>query len=225
MKNRKTRTSRIQPKAIINVALELLDAKGLDGITLRGLAAKLGVKAPTLYWYFKNKQDIIDDMAHAILSTEQLNNLTSQKICDWSIWLKDLAHATRDALMSHRDGGRVVAGASFFRAHALARLSFLATKVLVEAGFPIIDASIGASTVLNYIWGFVIEEQSHIPVPDDSRIKRSIGHTIFERLDEESHQLWSQITEERNMLTTSSQFEIGLEIIIKGLKSPLNNVQ
>lgn len=219
MKKRKTRTSRIQPKVVINVALEILDAKGLDGITLRGLASKLGVKAPTLYYYFKNKQDIIDDMAHAILSTEKLNILTSQNICDWTSWLKDLALATRDALISYRDGGRVVAGASFFRAHALARLSFFVSKVLVEAGFSIIDANIGASTVLNYIWGFVIEEQSHVPISDDSRIRRTMGHTIFEMLDEENNRLWNQINDERNMLTAKAQFEKGLEIIIKGLES------
>lgn len=76
MKERKPRASRIQPEAVIKVALEILDNEGLDGITLRGLAAKLSVQAPALYRYFEDKQDIIDDMAQAILSTDKLNNIT-----------------------------------------------------------------------------------------------------------------------------------------------------
>lgn len=223
MKERKPRASRIQPEAVIKVALEILDSEGLEGITLRGLAAKLSVQAPALYRYFKDKQDIIDDMAQAILSTDKLNNITfPQNICDWPSWLKDLARSTRDALIAHRDGGRVVAGASSFRAHALAKLSFLTTRVLIEAGFTPIGASIAASTILDYVWGFVIEEQSYTVTPDDSRIKRSIGHTIFERLNEENHQLWNQIADERKRLTPTGQFDRGLDVIIEGLKSTLN---
>ena len=226
MKERKPRASRIQPEAVIKVALEILDNKGLDGITLRGLAAKLDVQAPALYRYFKDKQDIIDDMAQAILSTDKLNNMTfPQNKCDWPRWLKDLALSTRDALIAHRDGGRVVAGASFFRAHALAKLSFLTTKVLIEAGFTPIEASVAASTIFDYVWGFVIEEQSNTATPDDSRIKRTIGHTIFERLSEENLQLWNQITDEKKRLTPTGQFESGLDVIIEGLKSTLNKSQ
>jgi TetR/AcrR family tetracycline transcriptional repressor len=226
MKERKPRASRIQPEAVIKVALEILDTEGLDGITLRGLAAKLDVQAPALYRYFKDKQDIIDDVAQAILSTDRLNNTTyPQNICNWSSWLRDLAHSTRDALIAHRDGGRVVAGASSLRAHALAKLSFLTTKVLIKAGFAPIDASVAASTIFDYVWGFVIEEQSYAATSDDSRIKRTIGHTIFERLNEDDLQLWNQIIDERKRLTSMGQFDCGLDMVIEGLKSALKKRQ
>jgi TetR/AcrR family transcriptional regulator, tetracycline repressor protein len=223
MKERKPRVSRIQPEAVIKVALEILDKEGIDGITLRGIAAKLSVQAPALYRYFKDKQDIINDMAQSILRTDKLNKITfPHNKCDWPRWLKELAHSTRDALIAHRDGGKVVAGASFFRAHALAKLSFLTTKVLIEAGFTPIEASVAASTIFDYVWGFVIEEQSYTAMHDDSRIKRTIGHTIFERLDEENLQLWNQIATERKRLTPTGQFDFGLDVIIEGLKSTFN---
>jgi TetR/AcrR family transcriptional regulator, tetracycline repressor protein len=226
MKERKAKTPRIQPQDVVKAALEILDGEGLECITLRGLATKLGVQAPALYWYFKDKQDIIDDMAQAILITDKLSNLTfPQDKEDWPKWLKNLASSTRDALMAHRDGGKVVAGASFSRAHALAGLSFLATKVLIEAGFTPIEASVAASTIFDYVWGFVIEEQSSTATPDDTRIKRSIGHTIFERLSEENLQLWDQITDEKKRLTSTGQFDRGLDVIIEGLESTLRKVQ
>ena len=48
---------------VVRVALRLLDEAGLDGLTLRRLAAELDVKAPALYWHFANKQDLLDHMA------------------------------------------------------------------------------------------------------------------------------------------------------------------
>ncbi len=45
----------------------VLDEEGLDDVTLRKIASKLGIQDPTLYWHFKNKSDLIDDMAEAIL--------------------------------------------------------------------------------------------------------------------------------------------------------------
>ena len=41
---------------IVAEAVALLDADGLEHVTLRKLAARLGAQAPTLYWHMKNKQ-------------------------------------------------------------------------------------------------------------------------------------------------------------------------
>jgi TetR/AcrR family tetracycline transcriptional repressor len=49
MKTRKAKTPRIQPESIVKVALEILDEEGLEHVTLRRLATKLGVQAPALY--------------------------------------------------------------------------------------------------------------------------------------------------------------------------------
>ena len=41
---------------------------GLDGLTLRKLAAELRVEAPAVYWHFKNKQELLDEMATCVLT-------------------------------------------------------------------------------------------------------------------------------------------------------------
>jgi AcrR family transcriptional regulator len=51
---------------IAQAGLRLLDATGIEGITMRALAAELGVQAPTLYWHVKSKQDIFRAMAVAM---------------------------------------------------------------------------------------------------------------------------------------------------------------
>jgi TetR/AcrR family transcriptional regulator, tetracycline repressor protein len=41
---------------IIAAALTLLDERGLDGLTTRALADRLGIRQPALYWHFKDRR-------------------------------------------------------------------------------------------------------------------------------------------------------------------------
>ncbi|WP_246610148.1 TetR/AcrR family transcriptional regulator [Nonomuraea rhizosphaerae] len=54
--------------AIVGRALEIGDAEGLDGLTIRRLAADLGVTPMALYWHFKNKELLLVGMADHLIS-------------------------------------------------------------------------------------------------------------------------------------------------------------
>ncbi|WP_336211511.1 TetR/AcrR family transcriptional regulator [Nonomuraea sp. LPB2021202275-12-8] len=45
---------------IVRAAVELLDAEGLDGLSMRKLGAKLGSGATSLYWYVANKDELLE---------------------------------------------------------------------------------------------------------------------------------------------------------------------
>jgi AcrR family transcriptional regulator len=49
-------------------ALDLLDTDGLEGLTMRKLAAHLGVQAGALYWHFQSKRALLDAVADALLA-------------------------------------------------------------------------------------------------------------------------------------------------------------
>ena len=91
-------------------ALRLLDAAGIDGITMRALAADLGIQAPTLYWHVKSKQDIFRAMAVAMSQDAAALMTASDSNAPWRERLAGWAHALRKTLLSHRDGARVFAG-------------------------------------------------------------------------------------------------------------------
>jgi TetR/AcrR family tetracycline transcriptional repressor len=223
MKTKTAKTPRLQPEAIIKVALEILDAEGLENVTLRRIAAKLNVQAPALYWHFKNKQDIKDDMAQAILTNAKLDSFTSPtEINQWSSWLTDLMHCLRNALIAHRDGGRVVAGASFGRAFALEKILVLITRVLMKAGFDSLHASIAAATTIDYVWGFVIEEQAGTEPEKLISALSTPEHIQSIRTDSEDDAFLSAIMEEYRKVTPTETFDWGLQVIITGLKGALN---
>jgi TetR/AcrR family transcriptional regulator, tetracycline repressor protein len=52
---------------IVAAALAQLDEAGLDGLTLRRLAERLGIRAPTLYWHVRDKRELMDLVAGAVM--------------------------------------------------------------------------------------------------------------------------------------------------------------
>lgn len=50
---------------ILSVATELFSAKGFEGVSIRNIATEVGVKLPTLYYYFKDKRDLYEEVESA----------------------------------------------------------------------------------------------------------------------------------------------------------------
>ncbi|MFF3574845.1 TetR family transcriptional regulator, partial [Nocardia jiangxiensis] len=95
---------------IARAGLRLLDATGIDGITMRALAAELGVRAPTLYWHVTSKQDIFRAMA-VVMSRDAAEVMTAaDRRAPWPDCITRWAHALRRTMLAHRDGARVFAG-------------------------------------------------------------------------------------------------------------------
>ncbi|SUC32937.1 Tetracycline repressor protein class B from transposon Tn10 [Providencia rettgeri] len=55
--------ARLDKETIITAALDLLNEVGMEGLTTRKLAQKLGVEQPTLYWHVKNKRALLDALS------------------------------------------------------------------------------------------------------------------------------------------------------------------
>jgi TetR/AcrR family tetracycline transcriptional repressor len=157
----------LDKQRIIEEAVALLDERGLDGVTMRTLAARLDVQAPTLYWHVRNKAALVAELADAILS-DQLADLKPASADEtWRGWLAGVALRLRQAMLAHPDGARVVAAAHV--SHALADLAELAMATLVDRGVPLRDARLTVLCVERFTIGHVLEEQS--PPPDPETIK------------------------------------------------------
>nr|QWP89370.1 Nucleoid occlusion factor SlmA [Escherichia coli] len=63
--------TKLQPNTVIRAALDLLNEVGVDGLTTRKLAERLGVQQPALYWHFRNKRALLDALAEAMLAENQ----------------------------------------------------------------------------------------------------------------------------------------------------------
>jgi len=156
-------------RRIITAALELLDEVGLNELSLRKLAAKLNLKAPALYWHFKNKEELIDYMAEAILSEEFADLTPRAQDEPWQDWTITLCKRLRKAMLGYRDGGRIVTGAHFFPAITLVRLFETSAQSLTSAGVEEVHAELIVSTAVHFTFGRVIEEQSG---PEEDQVRK-----------------------------------------------------
>jgi len=140
------------------VALELLDEVGLEGLTLRQLAARLKVKAPAIYWHFKNKQDLIDEMASSVFRNgiQQIRPTSGMK---WDRWAIAYGTGLRRILLLHRDGAKMISGTRLTD-NSLYEPMEMALRKFVDAGFSTYFAVVALSTIYSYVIGFVIEEQA-----------------------------------------------------------------
>ena len=147
---------------IVAEAVALLDAEGLDGVTTRKLAARLGVQSPTLYWHVPNKAALVTAIADAILDQQFGNMSPPEPEQHWQDWLRDLAERLRQALLAHPDGARVISASQLSR--TMAAISELAMSTLVAGGIPLHQARVIVLTVERFTVGHVLEEQA--PRPD-----------------------------------------------------------
>jgi AcrR family transcriptional regulator len=60
--------ARLSRETVVDGALALTDADGLEGLTIRRLAQHLGVTPMALYWHFKNKDELLDAVADRLWS-------------------------------------------------------------------------------------------------------------------------------------------------------------
>jgi TetR/AcrR family tetracycline transcriptional repressor len=200
----------LKQKQIITASLELLKTQGLANLSLREIARQLHFQAPALYWYFKSKEDLVDYMAEAILEKE-FDTLRARRDDEtWQDWLTQQMVKLRKAMLAYPDGARVVAGAHLYPAVSLARLLETSLVSLLSAGIELQDARRIAMTMINYTFGFVIEEQA-APGPEElAKVDLERFLAPYPRMAESVKDI------DRSHEAVDEDFMIGLGYIIKG---------
>ncbi|MET9719522.1 TetR/AcrR family transcriptional regulator [Streptomyces rochei] len=161
------RRAPLDRRRVADTALDLLNEVGLDGLTLRAIARELDVKAPALYWHFKDKQALLDEMA-----TEMYRRMVADTSLDpadtWRERLLKTNRGLRAALLGYRDGAKVFSGSRFTGAvHAEQMESDL--RLFATAGLTLPQAVRATTTAYVFTLGFVTEEQGVHPLPGERR--------------------------------------------------------
>jgi TetR/AcrR family transcriptional regulator, tetracycline repressor protein len=201
-------------EAIVAAALELLAEGGLEAVSFRRIATRLGVSAPTLYWHVDSKRQLMDLMAEVLGRRTGSGDAGPRPGQPWWEWLRTDARQMFTALISTRDAPRVVAG------NRPTPDSFAGIErtlgVLVEAGltpgqaqqtlFAIGAYVIGSATE----WQAEAERQSSRPVADQDGL---LADALADR-----PVLLAAIAELMDQPNTSA-FEYGLDLLVDGLRA------
>lgn len=167
---------KVNRAVIVQASLNLLNRVGLEQLTLRRLAKELKIQAPTLYWHFKSKEELLDAMATLVLAKGAPSLLPSKSASDWKNWVNAFAIGLRQTLLYYRDGARLVAGSRLIDTVYMETAERIGRR-LIEAGFSVREAVVLLSTIYTFTISFVIEEQAVFPVPGE----RSPAYDIQKR--------------------------------------------
>jgi AcrR family transcriptional regulator len=177
--------------SIVRAALDLLDEGGLEGLTVRAVASRLGVQAPALYWHVRSKQDLLDEMATEIWRQVGLELAALPPDLPWRQTMIAFAAITRRALLAHRDGAKVFTGTYLTDPGVLESQEDLADRMMTQ-GFTLADVIRAYSLLYNFTIGFCIEEQAVAQAVAAGDDRYSLPRRAA-RLDAETHPLTAAV--------------------------------
>jgi AcrR family transcriptional regulator len=127
-------------EAVIQAALGMLDAVGVAGLSMRALADRLGVKAASLYWHIRDKDQLLELVAESVLDRVTVTTPAA----GWRPQVTAACDELAGFLKVHRGAATVVLGS--LPVVQRSRLTRDLGQVLATAGLA--DADTAATTLV-----------------------------------------------------------------------------
>jgi len=194
----KTASPPLTRTEILEAARRQAEAGDLDQLTVRKLADELDVTPMALYRHVRDKDDIIEGVADALLADQGLPDPAMR----WDAYLVELARSLRAVLRDHPVIVTVFTRRPQVGPAARARLAG-GREALVGAGFSERDSTRVYAAVHTYTLGFCALEAGRAG---------SDGGGGGEDGDDESGVIAGFVSEQ--------QFEFGLRALVRGLPAP-----
>jgi len=150
-----TADTKLSKQRVVLEAVGLADREGVDGLSMRRLAAVLGAGAMSLYHYVANKEELLDAMIDIVFEEIELPTDAT----DWQSAMRQRAISTRQVLARHPWAiglleSRTSPGPANLRHHEAV------TACLRRAGFSVLMATHANWLLDSYVYGFALQESS-----------------------------------------------------------------
>jgi AcrR family transcriptional regulator len=192
---------------IVAAAVELLDAQGVDGLTMRRLADRLGSGVMSLYWHVDNKEDVLDLALDSVLEYRG-----PPQIVESQDWRGEVVHVLDDwrASMLRHPWSASLLPRRALGPNILSRLELL-SKTLSGAGVADADLNVAIWSLWNHVMGATITRASFDLSEDD----RAAAQQRLTRLSER----YPTIERSRLLLDNDwdGAFRKGLDFLLDGL--------
>lgn len=153
------RRGRLTRELVVRTALRLMDAEGLEAVSMRRVARELGVEAMSLYHHVRDKEDLLD----GVIETAMAEFPYPEDHPDWREAGRRTARAWRALLKAHPHILTLLA----HRREPLTAVSALrpmdhALAVLERVGLSPEETVRAFRAFGSYIQGFVLAEIAHL---------------------------------------------------------------
>ncbi|MCT2346315.1 TetR/AcrR family transcriptional regulator C-terminal domain-containing protein [Niallia taxi] len=217
----KKQQPQISEDKILATSWELLGEDGIEKLSMRKLANRLGIQAPSLYWYFKSKQNLYQRLANTV-SKVILEEFHSDG--DWKEQLTELAITTRSVLSRYPCSTQLM---MMTLPHEPDIIRFTNTMLLCVESTPLEQEQKMqvVTTLVNYVFYFVLDDYQHErnvsamlkeqeTLPGDELIR------LLDTMSEQDAGLFKRMFTGGlfEMMGTDAAFDFGLKVIILGIE-------
>jgi AcrR family transcriptional regulator len=200
---------RLTRERVIEAALDVMDAEGLDAVSMRRVAREVGVEAMSLYNHVHDKDDLLQGVCELIMGSYDFPASEG----GWVERAKAGARSWRRLLQAHPDLIRLFAethGPAPSSPESLRPTEF-ALRMFREAGLSDRDTVQAFHAFGGYIQGFVMMEAGSIKERHEDHFSGQIPADVFPTLAAVSR-YWADCDPDE-------QFEFGLDLLIRGLQA------
>jgi AcrR family transcriptional regulator len=217
---------------IVSEALRLLDADGIDALSMRKLGNRLGAGATSLYRHVANKDELIELAVDEIYGEVELPSPSDDRDGDGANWRTETArcaHSLRRTILRHSWIASAFGetGMSHLGPNSM-RLSEAMLTTFIRAGFPPHEAGQAGSTVFSYVIGMATTEAAWLTAlartgqTEQEWVERL--YPAAEQAAQDYPHLREDYAEQRGKdpaRTREEDFEYGLARVLDGLESRL----
>ena len=209
------RRERLNRERVLHAAVELADESGIEAVTMRALARRLGVEAMALYNHVANKEELLDGMVEVVLS--EISEATTAISGEWKTAMRGKILAAREVWLRHRWAPGVLESRTDLGAHLNGCYDAL-IGLFRDGGFSLDLTHHALHALGTRALGFTHEPwDDSQPLPDPSLLARQMAGeypNIAAMLEYVGHEADTTL----GWCDDQFEFEFALALILDGLE-------
>lgn len=207
---------RLSRAAILDRALAVADAEGLDAVGIRRLARELGVTPMALYWHFDGKQALLHALGDRLLDGLDLG---VDERAPWPRQLRAFVASLTAVLRAHPSAAALIGSLPTVASENALRATEVALGILRRAGFSPEEAAHVTRQIVRTTTSMVIAELDETPAPgepaagaDTEAFLRSLPPERFPRVIEAAGPLsaWED---------PEAFYDLVIELVVSGIEA------
>jgi len=207
-----TQKRTLTKQKVVAKALAIVDADGLDSLSMRRLAHSLGVTPMSLYNHIANKDMLLDEMVNAVVAKIETPTVGGA----WDVMMRRRARSFRSVLLAH-PWAPVQLVSRIAMGEAVLHDINATVGCLIEAGFTYAQADWIRNSIDSHVYGYTLQELNY---PVDPETYRSAAAQFLPMIPVTQypymHAAAQQIID--GQYDGRTQFDFGLDIILDGVR-------
>jgi TetR/AcrR family tetracycline transcriptional repressor len=211
-----TPSAKLTKEAVVDRALELADANGLDALTIRKLATELGVTPMALYWHFHSKEELLGGLVDRVWSEIDVDVDAAAR---WPDQLRGLLESLLAVLRAHPAASKLLLEFDK-QTKSTMRAAEVSLEILLGAGF---DPDQAAGIVRYALWTGIMlvmsEPGAEWLAPDERAEHMRMKQITYATLPPARFPRLVECAIPMTYSDPESHYELGVSLFIAGVEA------